>query len=114
MKKQTQILFIHGGTTFKSRGDYFHYLKTKQVSIEPRVNWSGNYLEEKLGKAFKVIRPRMPLREDAKYEDWKIFFERYIQFFKGNFILAGNSLGGIFLAKYLSENKCLKKRYLFT
>jgi predicted alpha/beta hydrolase family esterase len=36
-------------------------------------------------------------------------FDRYVPLLKNNFILIGNSLGGIFLAKYLSENKLPKK-----
>ena len=51
----------------------------------------------------------MPLQDNAKYEEWKILFERYIPHLKDNVILMGNSLGGIFLAKYLSENKFPKK-----
>jgi hypothetical protein len=51
----------------------------------------------------------MPLQENAKYTDWKIFFERHIPLLRNNVILIGNSLGGIFLAKYLSENKFPKK-----
>jgi hypothetical protein len=51
----------------------------------------------------------MPLSWNAKYEDWKIYFEKYIPYLKNNIILIGNSLGGIFLAKYLSENKFPKK-----
>lgn len=108
---QTHVLIIHGGMTFRNRKDYLHYLKTKKVSIEPRINWAGDYLEKKLGPKFKVIRPRMPQRDDAKYSDWKIFFERYLPLLKGKFILIGNSLGGIFLAKYLSEHKLAKKAH---
>ena len=106
---QTHILIIHGGMTFRNRKDYLHYLKTKKVSIEPRINWAGDYLEEKLGPKFKVIRPRMPQHENARYEEWKIFFERYLPLLKGRFMLIGNSLGGIFLAKYLSEYKLPRK-----
>lgn len=36
-------------------------------------------------------------------------FERYIPLLRKDYILIGSSLGGIFLAKYLSENKILKK-----
>ena len=36
-------------------------------------------------------------------------FERFFPFFRDNIILIGNSLGGIFLAKYLSENNFSKK-----
>lgn len=107
--KQTQVLIIHGGMTFRNKRDYLNYLKTKKVSIERRVNWAGDYLEKKLGPKFKVIRPRMPKSEDAKYAEWKIFFERYLRLLKGRYILIGNSLGGIFLAKYLSENRLTRK-----
>ena len=95
--------------TFKNKKDYLRYLKTRSVSIEKRVSWSGDYLEKKLGKKFEIIRPIMPLKENAKYEEWKIFFERYIPFLKGKLVLIGTSLGGIFLAKFLSENKFTKK-----
>ena len=51
----------------------------------------------------------MPLPENAKYSEWKIHFERYFPKLRNNIILIGNSLGGIFLAKYLSEHKFPKK-----
>jgi predicted alpha/beta hydrolase family esterase len=51
----------------------------------------------------------MPLSENAKYRDWKIHFERHLPYLKGKVILIGNSLGGIFFAKYSSENKLPKK-----
>ena len=66
-------------------------------------------MTKKLGSKFDIIKPRMPLSWNAKYEDWKIYFEKYIPYLKNNIILIGNSLGGIFLAKYLSENKFPKK-----
>ncbi len=107
--KKIQILTIHGGMTFKNEKDYLHYLKTKKVSTEKKVYWAGEYLEKGLGKRFAVISPRMPLQDNAKYRDWKILFERYLPLLKGKFILVGSSLGGVFLAKYLSENKLPKK-----
>ena len=109
MKKKNQIFLIHGGNTFKNQKDYLHFLKTKKIKLEKRTKWSDAYLSENLGKNFKIIRPRMPLVENAKYNDWKIYFERYFPYFRDNIILIGNSLGGIFLAKYLSENKFPKK-----
>ena len=51
----------------------------------------------------------MPLQDFARYRDWKIFFERYLSLIKNKNILIGSSLGGVFLAKYLSENKLRKK-----
>lgn len=107
MKKQ--IFIIHGGTTFKNRKDYLDFLENKKISIDKKTSWALEYLDKKLGKDFDIIRPRMPLQEDAKYEYWKIYFERFIPYLKNGVILIGNSLGGIFLAKYLSENKFPRK-----
>lgn len=109
MKNKYQILYIHGGMTFKNKSDYLFYLKNKEVSIEKKSRWSGEYLENSLGKQFNIIRPRMPLSENAKYEEWKIVFEKYLPQLGENLILIGASLGGIFLAKHLSENKISKK-----
>ncbi|MCC7004785.1 alpha/beta hydrolase [Candidatus Nomurabacteria bacterium] len=109
MKPKAQLLIVHGGETFRNRKDYLKYLKTRKISLEKRVNWAGAYLEEKLGKNVQIIRPEMPLKHWAEYEDWKIWFERYIPFLKNGVILVGCSLGGIFLAKYLSEKRFPKK-----
>lgn len=95
--------------TFKNKKDYLHYLKTRSISLTKKKRWAEDYLDEKLGKRFQIIRPEMPLKHDSKYEDWKIHFERYIPYIKNNVILIGGSLGGIFLAQYLSENKFPKK-----
>ncbi|MFH0780071.1 MAG: alpha/beta hydrolase [Parcubacteria group bacterium] len=109
MKKKTQILFIHGGMTFKNRKNYLRYLKNRDITLEKKKRWYDEYLEKNLGRNFQIARPRMPLADNAKYEDWKIFFERHIPLLRNNVILIGLSLGGIFLAKYLSENKFPRK-----
>ncbi len=108
MKKKTQILFIHGGMTFKNNKDYENYLKNRSISLEKKQKWGDEYLTKKLGPAYEIIRPRMPLSENAKYRDWKIFFERYLSITHKEIILIGTSLGGIFLAQYLSENEVPK------
>lgn len=107
--KKIQVLTIHGGMTFKSNRDYLHYLRTKKVSTKKKIYWTADYLEKGLGKRFEIISPRMPLQDNAKYRDWKIVFEKYLHLLNKTFILIGSSLGGIFLAKYLSENKLPKK-----
>lgn len=109
MKQKPQILVIHGGETFKNDKDYLRYLKTKKISLAKRTSWKNDYLDKTLGGKFEIIRPGMPLPENAKYRDWKIFFERHFPFLRNNIVLIGNSLGGIFLAKYLSEHKFPKK-----
>lgn len=108
-KNKTQIFLIHGGMTFKNQKDYLDYLKTRPVSIEKKSKWSLEYLDKELKKKFQIIRPRFPKSEDSKYEEWKIWFERFVPLLRSNVILIGSSLGGIFLAKYLSENKFPKK-----
>lgn len=109
MKEKTQIFVIHGGNTFKGKKEFLHYLKTRTISIEEKNYWTGDYLDKELGKNFEIIRPRMPMPENAKYDEWKIHFERYFPYLRNNIILIGWSLGGIFLAKYLSENKFPRK-----
>src|SRR5688572_4980106 len=110
MKKARKInvLIVHGGMTFKSEKDYLKYLKTKKVSLAKKPFWEGA-LQEDLGRKFSVTMPRMPLSDNAKYRDWKILFERYLALQGRNYILIGASLGGVFLAKYLSENRLKQK-----
>lgn len=107
--KKHQVVYIHGGTTPKNKKIYLEYLKKRSIFLEPPKKWSDEFLDKKLGKNFQIIRPRMPLRESARYTDWKIHFERFFPFLRDNVILIGESLGGMFLAKYLSENKFPKR-----
>lgn len=109
MENKIQILMIHGGTTFKSKKDYLTFLKERKVSIEEKISWTDEYLKKNLGKNFEIIKPKMPLKENAKYAEWKIHFEKVFHQLKHDIVLCGGSLGGIFLAKYLSENKLPKK-----
>lgn len=109
MKTKTRVFLIHGGATFRNRKDYLHFLRTRKVSLAKKVSWSGDYLDKELGKDFEIVRLRMPSPDNAKYEEWKICFERYLPYINRNTILIGSSLGGIFLAKYLPENKLRQK-----
>lgn len=103
------IFYIHGGNTHKDTRDYLRYLKTRPITLEKKISWNGTYLDQALGRSFQIIRPRMPLQDNAKYQDWAMHFERFIPKLKNGVILIGQSLGGVFLAKYLSENKFPKK-----
>lgn len=108
-RQKTQIFYIHGGATFKTKRDYLRFLKTRTPAIQKKIVWNGAYLDKKLGANFHIIRPRMPLKDYAKYNEWAIHFERFFPKLKNNLILIGESLGGVFLAKYLSENRFPKK-----
>ncbi|MEN7982567.1 MAG: alpha/beta hydrolase [Nanoarchaeota archaeon] len=109
MENKTQVFFIHGGMTFKNREDYLEFLREREVKLEEKISWNKQYLDKRLESEFQLIKPQMPCGWNAKYEDWKIWFERFFEYLEDDVILIGSSLGGIFLAKYLSENKFPKK-----
>ncbi len=106
MKKQ--IIFIHGGDAFSKHEDFLEYLRTTEVRNLPGSEASGHWtqtLREDLGEEYEVFMPSMPNKQNALYEEWKIWLERHFKFVGDGVILVGWSLGGMFLAKYLSENK---------
>jgi len=104
MKKQ--IVLIHGGDTFDTYEEYIEFLKEYELDDPSKNNqkrWKHTF-EEKLGSDFNVIAPLMPSKYNAKYKEWKIWFEKLFPYLEDNVVLIGHSLGGTFLAKYLSEN----------
>ncbi len=106
-----QVVLIHGGNTFESYEEYISCLKNKKIDLEclrPHKEWK-NGLPDDLGGDFDVLAPRMPNGSNARYGEWKIWFERILELTDDGAILIGHSLGGIFLAKYFSENKVNKK-----
>lgn len=109
MKKQ--IVVIHGGTTFDTYGDYVSYLKSKRIKLndlKKKSDWK-NSLEKELGKNYNVLLPRMPNKANARYKEWEIWFKKILPLLGKNVVLVGHSLGGIFLAKYLSKNAVSRK-----
>ena len=108
---KTQIIVIHGGDTFETYDEYLDYLKNYQIEsfdYFKKKGWKSS-LQEKLGENFDVIAPQMPNKTNAKYLEWKIWFDKIIPLLDNEIILLGHSLGGIFLAKYLAENLLPKK-----
>lgn len=102
-----QVIAIHGGTTFAQYDEYLEYLRTKDVSVDRLLHqpmWKER-LQEVLGDEYQVLLPSMPDKTNAKYSEWKLWFDRIAEVAVGDCILIGHSLGGIFLAKYLSENE---------
>ncbi len=103
-----QIVFIHGGTAFTRYEAFLEYLRTKPIedplNERKEKRWQTT-LSETLGDTHEVYFPAMPNNRNAQYTEWKMWFERYFQFLREEVILVGHSLGGYFLAKYLSENK---------
>jgi hypothetical protein len=104
------ILVIHGGNSFRTRQDYLLWLKGKSLTREDlqKQDWKAS-LGARLGEGFEVFTPRMPNPQNAVYEEWKIWFEKVVAQMNDGAILVGHSLGGVFLAKYLAQEKCQRQ-----
>lgn len=105
-----QVIVIHGGDTHRTYREYLTYLKKYRLNYSrlTKGGWKEN-LQKSLGRRFETVLLKMPNPLNARYAEWKIMFQKIIPFLRGKPILIGHSLGGIFLAKYLSENKFRKK-----
>ena len=105
-----QVLVIHGGDSFLTYKDYLKFLLDYQIEFKNlfKKDWKYFLLKELRAK-YEVIQPQMPNKYNAKYKEWKIWFEKHFPFLRDNLILVGHSMGGVFLAKYLSENSFPKK-----
>ena len=107
-QRKKQVVVIHGGDTFKTYDEYLDFLRNYEIDIERyksnKTDWKP-WLREVLGEEYEVILPIMPNKTNAQFSEWKLWFEKFFPFLNDEVILAAHSLGGIFLAKYLSENK---------
>lgn len=106
-----QVLIIGGGSSYKNYNCYINGLRKREIILEKlktNSRWKDS-IGEKLGNDYEVFVPEMPNKLNARYFEWKIFFEKIIPLLNDKLILVGHSLGGIFLAKYLTENDISKK-----
>lgn len=103
-----QVFYIHGGSAYSNYEAFLEALKQRNIrdlpNSEPVKKWS-NTLREDLGDKYEVFMPTMPNSQNAKYLEWKIWFERYFEYLRDEVILLGWSQGGYFLVKYLLENE---------
>ncbi len=99
---------IHGGSAYSRYEDFIEKLKTTPLRDLPGSlvleRWSTK-LAADLGEDYEVYTPSMPNKQNAKYSEWKIWFERYLPLLRDGVVMIGWSLGGLFLAKYLNENQ---------
>ena len=106
---KTSLILIHGGSTFDTYEEYWADLESSQLSLEKinRKDWK-DFMYSELSE-YEVIYPKMPNSKNARYPEWKLWFEKLFPLLTDEVVLVGHSLGGIFLAKYLSENTFPKK-----
>ncbi|MCX6756720.1 MAG: alpha/beta hydrolase [Candidatus Nomurabacteria bacterium] len=105
-----QIFVIHGGDAFNTYEEYFSALEKVEVNLEKlqKKSWKES-LPESLGSDYSVYLVKMPSAFNAKYNEWKLWFEKYLPLLNDDLILIGHSLGAVFLAKYLSEETISRK-----
>ncbi len=101
-----QVFVIHGGHPISSRKKYLEDLRKAKVSLDDLRfrGWKKN-LGDQLGKNYEVLCPQMPTPQMARYAEWQLWFEKFLPLLQNDVIFVGHSLGGAFLAKYLSEKK---------
>lgn len=102
-----QIMFIHGGEPHDSYEEFLEYLKTAPIRnpfyTGPKPRWKDGLAQTFMHET-DVLYPTMPNKHNARYSEWKFWFERHFEYITRDIILIGHSLGGAFLAQYLSEN----------
>jgi predicted alpha/beta hydrolase family esterase len=108
MKKQ--LIFIRGGEAFDREEDFWEYLKNREYNpFDKHKSWR-DWVGWALSDDFEIIEPNMPNKQYAQYRAWKIWFEKVFPYLnEEKLVMIGHSLGGLFLAKYVSENTFPKR-----
>jgi predicted alpha/beta hydrolase family esterase len=100
-----QVVYIGGGDSFSDHAKFIEHLKTVELR-DPRGEGGDKWpksLREKLGEGYELFQIAMPNTENAKYEEWKIWLERHLDYLGDGVVFIGWSLGGMFLLKYFTE-----------
>ncbi len=104
-----RVIFIHGGNSFESYEEYLENLSQTPAKWNQKTTKWKDSLDEFLGDNYKVCGLSMPNSQNANYKEWQIQFDKIRDSLDYKTVLVGHSLGGIFLAKYLSENPLSQK-----
>lgn len=98
------IVIIGGGNSFDTYEEYIADLIHWDARFfDDTTGWKTTFYRE-LSDRFNVLIPTMPNKSNAVYTEWKMVFEKFALTLDPNTVYIGHSLGGIFLAKYFSEN----------
>lgn len=100
-----QVILIWWWEAFQNDEQFYKFLENKNYNPFKVKKKRKSWLPWELGEEFQIIEPIMPNKQYAKYKAWKIWFEKLFPYLDKQWvILIWSSLGGLFLAKYLSEN----------
>ncbi len=108
------IIFVHGGESFASEQEYLSWIVSTWVdwNLEPysekeeKKKWKIEIAKHAIVHDYRVYMPNFPNPQNAKYSEWKLFFENWISRIEiqWDITLIGGSLWGCFLLKYFSDN----------
>lgn len=105
-----QLLFIHWWSCFFDNDTFCKALEIREYDPFEDKKKRKDWLKETLQWEYQIIKPDMPNKDMATYKAWKIRFEKIFPYFNDEeLIVVWNSLGGMFLIKYLWENDFPKK-----
>jgi predicted alpha/beta hydrolase family esterase len=102
----TDIIIIGGGDSYLDKKDYLEDLRKKSVKeIDKIYYWKDNLAQKFRDLGFSVLYIEMPNKQNAQYYEWEIVFKKITSSLHEKTVCIGHSLGGVFLAKYFSENQ---------
>jgi predicted alpha/beta hydrolase family esterase len=105
--EKKQVFYIHGGESYTDYNQFLKRLETKDIwdlpSAESHKKWTNTFAAD-LGDEYEVFMPVMPNKNNAKYNEWKIWFEKHFEYLRNDVIFSGCSLGAMFLVRYLIEH----------
>jgi predicted alpha/beta hydrolase family esterase len=104
------IIYIHGGNIRETPEQYQDYLSTTDMRYKAYPQPTRpDRLKDQFPDA-NIIAPRMPRKQRAQYDEWKLWIDRCLEFITPDepVIWIGRSLGALFLAKYASLSTDLR------
>jgi hypothetical protein len=75
-----QIIIVDGGESFASDESATQWLQKCDWDLMAKTPSWKKWISDGLSDNFSVIRPDMPNTMNAKYHEWKIWFEKYFRY----------------------------------
>ena len=116
-KQKSNVVLVHGGEVWQDKSTYRSKIQSGELNsywyskfFDDAVNGSRTSWKTEVSSYCKdnyisLIKPQMPNKTNANYDEWKRVFEQWLPFMTSQTVLVGHSLGSMFLTKYLNENQ---------